>query len=121
MHFCKAVTELRLLSWKSSPHQFAFPFAAENKNNTVEQQLSFPQIKQPRKTNLGNLVSGRISRSKSESECAINGMHHPRSWVIEGSSDGDNWIIVSEERNNNDLRESDVWRSFRIGYQSCVP
>jgi hypothetical protein len=50
----------------------------------------------------------------------INGIHHPRNWIIEGSSDGNNWMILDEERDNNELRESDVWRSFRIGTQANV-
>jgi hypothetical protein len=50
----------------------------------------------------------------------IDGIHHPRSWIIEGSSNGNNWMILDEEQHNNELRESDVWRSFRIGTQASV-
>jgi hypothetical protein len=50
----------------------------------------------------------------------IDGIHHPRSWIIEGSLDGMNWMILDEKQDNNELRESDVWRSFAIGNQASV-
>jgi hypothetical protein len=51
----------------------------------------------------------------------LEGIHHPRSWRIEGSSDGNDWMILDEKRDSNDLRESDFWRSFRIGIQVTLP
>jgi hypothetical protein len=50
----------------------------------------------------------------------IHGLHHPRSWIVEGSSDGKNWILLDEERDNNELRECDVWKSFGMKNQANV-
>jgi CII-binding regulator of phage lambda lysogenization HflD len=50
----------------------------------------------------------------------IKGRHHPRSWIVEGSSDGKNWIVLAEEKDNKYLDESDVWKSFPIRTQASV-
>jgi hypothetical protein len=41
---------------------------------------------------------------------------NPRNWLIEGSKNGEEWIILDEEQDNENLRENDFCCSFKISH-----
>jgi hypothetical protein len=57
---------------------------------------------------------------RTHPRCEMIGRHHPRSWVFEGSSDGQTWIILGGEQDNPSLDRSDICRSFPVVDQVMV-
>lgn len=45
-------------------------------------------------------------------------LHHPKSWVIEGSNDKENWVIIDEQRESGVLNRRDQIHTFVIKNQN---
>jgi hypothetical protein len=56
-------------------------------------------------------LTGYALRSQYD---AGRGLCHLKDWVVETSMDGDDWTIVDERRNNDDLNDQNVSRSFEV-------
>ena len=46
---------------------------------------------------------------------------YPKSWRIEGSSDGNEWHIIDERRNNNDLDDNFKCQAFIAKTRHLIP
>lgn len=45
-------------------------------------------------------------------------LHHPKSWIIEGSNDRENWDVVDEQRETASLNRRDHFHTFAIKNQN---
>ena len=46
-------------------------------------------------------------------------MHHPRNWVIEGSNNDNDWIILDTRQNETSLNDIGITCTFNIKPQEC--
>ncbi|WP_088052500.1 GH92 family glycosyl hydrolase [Virgibacillus dakarensis] len=89
-------------------------------DNTSETQVNFDnmkpsiqyQFKEKKKVQMYTLTSG----TSSESEKPDSQGSDPKSWVLKGSNDGENWKVLDERKN-----ESFDWRNYTRAFEIDDP